>query len=243
MRIRPCGAYLCASAAVSINYSEMVAIESFFWKVTAMIKKLNGWQRLWVVVSGLYLCLVAVYVTLTLPTPEKTPHSQIFYDQLRPELKKNIVTTSAIEHGPWEDYQSQSAVPGWIPDAAPAKKSDGWNVVSETPATKENAQKLKEASDKATPLNLSAYSDDELRQMLGIQSVGMPNGHVLNFSSILSEKDKTEVTQDYWRSVEKAASQKRLHYIFIALLFWAGPVIILYVLGWSVGWVHRGFKK
>jgi hypothetical protein len=176
-----------------------------------MIKKLNGWQRLWVVVSGLYLCLVVVYVTLTLPTPANIPHSQTFYDQLRPELKN---------------------------------KMDEWMVISETPAPKKNAQqKLQEEWDKSETLPLSNYSDEELRKIAGIQSVEMPNGHVLHFPSKLPAKDKTEVTQDYWRIVEKAASQKRLHYLFMALLFWSGPVIILYVLGWSVGWVRRGFKK
>lgn len=174
-----------------------------------MIKKLNGWQRLWVVVSGLYLCLVAVYMAITLPTPAKIPHSQAFYDQLRPELKK------IIEWDEWERYRVQ----------------DG---------EKARVDLLREAG----PWNdYSSYSDEELKKIAGIQSVKMPNNHVLNFPSKLSEKDKTEVTQDYWRIVEKAASQKRLHYIFMALLFWAGPVIILYALGWSLGWVHRGFKK
>lgn len=199
-----------------------------------MIKKLNGWQRLWVVVSGLYLCLVAVYVTLTLPTPAKIPHSQTFYDQLRPELKKKIVTTSAIEHGPWEDYQSQGSAPvrgkGTFTD-------EEWNRAEPIDTKKE---------DYAYPNKKDIFdqiTDEELLKILGIQAVKMPNGHVLNILSKLSEKDKTEVTQDYWHIVEKAASQKQLHYIFMALLLWAGPVIILYVLGWSVGWVHRGFKK
>lgn len=202
-----------------------------------MIKKLNGWQRLWVVVSGLYLCLVAVYMTLTLPTPEKIPHSPTFYDQLRPELKKKIVTTSAIEHGPWEDYQRQSETPV-------GKKGD-WIVVEERPAPKGNAQKLQEEWDKAEPLplNYDSYSDEELEKIAGIQTVRTPNGHVLIFPSGLTVKDMTEVAQDYQRIVIKAASKKQLHYIFMALLFWAGPVIILYVSGWSVGWVHRGFKK
>ena len=206
-----------------------------------MINKLNGWQRLWVVVSGLYLCLVAVYVTLTLPTPAKIPHSPTFYDQLRPELQNKIATP----------------------------KTDEWIVISETPAPKENArklidpfeesaqQKLREEWDKAKPIDTKkedyAYPnkkdifdqiiDEELLKIAGIQAVEMPNGHVLNILSKLSEKDKTEVSQDYWRIVEKAAGQKQLHYIFMALLSWAGPVIILYALGWSVGWVHRGFKK
>ena len=75
------------------------------------------------------------------------------------------------------------------------------------------------------------------------QSVGLPNGHTIYFKGTVPEKEMQEVAKDYWRIVEKEARQRRLHYVLIALLFWGGPVIALYVLGWSVGWVQRGFKK
>lgn len=168
-----------------------------------MIKKLNGWQRLWVVVSGLYLCFVGVYVTLTLPTPANIPHSQAFYDQLRPELKKNIIVTS-----PLAEYE-----------LIPIKPID--------PHEKKTQKKLQEEWVDAEPLD----------------HVTLPNGHVLYFLSSLPERDKTEVKQDYWRIIEKEAREKQLQYIFMALYFWAGPVIILYVLGWSVGWIYRGFRE
>lgn len=59
--------------------------------------KLGGWQRLWVVVSGLYLLFVIIFVSFTVPRPENIPHSQVFYDQLRPESRRRILGIENLE--------------------------------------------------------------------------------------------------------------------------------------------------
>ena len=160
--------------------------------------KLSGWQRLWVLMSAVFLGLVAAYVSLTLPNPVDIPHSQTFYDQLRPELRNLIATTKSPEQ---------------------------FHV--ERPTRPGDRQKLQEEWDKAEPL----------------YHVKMPNGHVISFLITVPEKDMNDVAREYWRIIEKEVDQRRLRYAFIAFLLWGGSVIILYLLGWSIRWVHRGFKS
>jgi TRAP-type C4-dicarboxylate transport system substrate-binding protein len=58
---------------------------------------MKGWQRLWVLVSGIYLVLVIVFAAMSFPKPESILHSQALYDQLAPEIKKKILGTENSE--------------------------------------------------------------------------------------------------------------------------------------------------
>ncbi len=46
---------------------------------------LNGWQRLWLLLCGLYLIAVLVGGVLTFPDPTKIAHEDVFEEQLKPE--------------------------------------------------------------------------------------------------------------------------------------------------------------
>ena len=152
---------------------------------------IGGWQRLWILVTGIYLILVAVFVVMTFPNPEDIRHSQTLYNQLTPEYKGKILG-------------------------------------------KENSEKYR--SEKAP------YLEEAKRRDL-ITAVEMPNGHLMLFSSELPEKEMEAVAKEYWKVVENTATKKRINYLGFAFLCWLVPVIALYGLGWSMGWVYRGFRK
>jgi hypothetical protein len=71
----------------------------------------------------------------------------------------------------------------------------------------------------------------------------MPNGYIIIFPGELPKNDVEAIAGRYWGLMENEARQKRRKYIFDTLLWWFGSVVALYSLGWSIGWVYRGFKK
>jgi hypothetical protein len=149
-----------------------------------MVKKMGGWQRLWMLVSGIYLILVIVFVSLTFPQPEQVAdYGNSLYDKLKPESRQNI---------------------------------------------------LKQNSDP------SLIAEAERRNL--ITKIEMPNGHMLMFSNELPKKEKEAVAQEYWNIVKTEANRMRIRHLFLSLLWFALPVSALYGLGWSLGWVYRGFK-
>jgi len=52
---------------------------------------MNGWQRLWILLSGIYLVAVIVFAIALFPEPESMSHTQEFYDQLTPELRQKVI--------------------------------------------------------------------------------------------------------------------------------------------------------
>ena len=83
---------------------------------------------------------------------------------------------------------------------------------------------------------------DEARRRGIISEVEMPNRHVLVFASELSRNDQENAAKAYWTVVEKTAKKEQGKYIGIAFLWWAVPTLAVYVLGWAIGWVSRGFR-
>ena len=53
--------------------------------------------------------------------------------------------------------------------------------------------------------------------------------------------DYSEIEGDYGRKLERFSSEKAKA-VGIWLLVWLIPTLATYALGWSVGWVIRGFK-
>ena len=53
--------------------------------------KLNGWHRLWIFLSVVYLILVASYVIIGFPTPKKIPHEADFYKKLSKRSAEMII--------------------------------------------------------------------------------------------------------------------------------------------------------
>jgi putative AlgH/UPF0301 family transcriptional regulator len=72
--------------------------------------------------------------------------------------------------------------------------------------------------------------------------IQMPNGHILTISKDVPKREAEAVAAEYWSIVEAAARRQQFRYAFLAFLWFVIPVAGLYGLGWSIGWVYRGFK-
>lgn len=140
--------------------------------------KLNGWHRLWILLSAVYLILVTLYVIFKFPNAAEIPHQAEFYKKLSQK------SAAMIERDIFDEIQ-----PGFHP------------------------------------------------------IIEMPNKHIIHFTVKVSEEDMNIASQEYWRVVEQKATEKRLHLLLYAFLFWAVPCIGLYALGWSINWVYKGFKQ
>ncbi len=76
----------------------------------------------------------------------------------------------------------------------------------------------------------------------GVTEEKMPNGHVLTFREGTSNEEIKKVARDYYAATEKIAQDQQPKFIMNAFLLWIIPSILLYILGWSIGWIYQGFK-
>lgn len=154
--------------------------------------RLNGWQRLWVLVSGIYLILVIFFAAISLPKPESIPHSQTIYNQLAPGLRDKII----------DGKTSYEIATDFVPvePARPIRKIE-------------------------------------------TDSILMLNGHTVIFYSEVTKDEKEAIEKQYRVIIEKLTTKKQLKHIGIAFILWIVPLIALYLLGLSIGWVYRGFKS
>lgn len=83
---------------------------------------------------------------------------------------------------------------------------------------------------------------EEARRRGIITEVEMPNKHILVFKSDIPRNEQESAAKAYWTVVEKVAGKERQKHISMAFLWWIIPVVVIYVLGWAVAWVYRGFK-
>ena len=136
--------------------------------------KIGGWTRLWIVVSVLYLVIVAGFAYMNRPTAERQQHKVEYFDKL---------------------------------------------------------------SEESMQLILSSLDANK------VSRVEMPNGKKIVFpkGTPLTAMDK--VTHEYWDIVKSEANEKLRAFVLKAILWWAIPCLVLYTLGWLIGWVTRGFKR
>lgn len=64
-----------------------------------------------------------------------------------------------------------------------------------------------------------------------------PSSNQKTFSSLVSE-----INNKFKKELELLPEEQRNHY-FQSVLWWLIPSIFLYIFGWSIGWIIRGFKK
>ena len=75
-----------------------------------------------------------------------------------------------------------------------------------------------------------------------ITRVQMPNDHIIFFSNDLTKEEMEKASGEYWGVIEKQARDKRIKIIIYAFIYWLILVTVVYLLGWSVGWIYRGFR-
>lgn len=138
---------------------------------------LNGWQRLWVVLSSIYLVVVVTVVAFNFPRPDGITHTPDLLKKLSPESQSLLICGEG---------------------------------------------------------GFCFPRDSDIK---------MPNGALLQFKEGVSEKQTSAVAREYWGIVSSLANERRISLIGLAALWWLGPCIVLYVLGWAIRWVRHGFRS
>jgi len=177
--------------------------------------KLNGWHRLWILLSAIYFILVTSYVILEFPKTENIPHQSEFYKKLSKKSAAMIWTNN-------------------LEDALAL----GHEITTDFTPVKEEDENVKPKGEKSFADEALGTEDIDFHEI-----IEMPNKHTIEFNAKLSEDDKKIASQEYWRIVEQKASEKRHHLLLYAFLFWLAPCMGSYALGWSVNWVYKGFKQ
>jgi hypothetical protein len=139
------------------------------------IKNLNGWQRLWVLTSLIYLAFVIFIAVVDFPSSKKG----IVWDD---EIIKNL-SAKTLEIIAKADKSSQK-----------------WNV-------------------------------------------DLNNGYKVNVPVNTTEADLEYIAKDYNESIRKITNSKRMPFIGTMMFVWLIPCLAVYVLGLSLYWVYRGFRK
>jgi hypothetical protein len=68
-------------------------------------------------------------------------------------------------------------------------------------------------------------------------------GHSVAFFAGAPDDRVTTTVNAYTAALREAVHAKRVRYAQELLAWWAVPAIALYITGWTVGWVHRGFMS
>ncbi len=145
---------------------------------------LNGWQRLWVVISAIWTVSVVLFVTSYLP--ESTVYQPEVFERMSPDTGEAFV-----------DYPYRRDKP----------------------------------VDSFKPLKGATVD------------IG---GQMVDFADGISKSAMDRAAADYYVNLRAVRNQKRVHFaaVFAAVtaVMTVLPAVALYVLGWSVAWVRRGFS-
>jgi hypothetical protein len=176
--------------------------------------RLNGWQRLWIMLSLIYLVPVVGLAIVLWPKPEATRHRDEFIARLPAELRNQIEDAYASTYE-WEQALRASGGSTSQPIERPPKPGGKSRevlppgfVLSSAPVQFDNGAVLQ--------VRVAERGD--------------------------SEPD-ARVAVAYGSTVEAATRAARREQVLVAVLVWLVPSFAGYGLGWAVAWVRRGFSR
>ena len=184
-----------------------------------MRPRLNGWQRLWVVASVLYLIAVTAIAAARWPTAETTGHRDEFITQMPAKLRTEVVAAYNSEHE-WNKHVSSSkdsfkvdSPPAFVPGSSRIIERD--RVISLPPEF-----------------------------VLVSGPVQFPNNAVLEIA--VARKGDIEpnvaAARAYWAVVEEESRAKQWKSLWVAGLIWLVPSGAFYAFGSAIAWIRRGFR-
>ena len=69
------------------------------------------------------------------------------------------------------------------------------------------------------------------------------NSHTINFKKPISEKEMTTIITKYNKICEDDSDSEQINLILVGLIFWFIPCVVVYLLGFAISWIIRGFKE
>jgi hypothetical protein len=190
--------------------------------------RLNGWERLWVILSFVYLLLVVGVTILFWPTPEGMWHRDEFIAMLPADLRVGV-EAAYTSRWKWEEEWKRNVSP---PDAR--RPLTGLEKIDRDLAlTPYNANPAPKPS--PWPKGFTLFSEPVI----------FPNGSVLEIR-VAKDGDTqhdVRVAVAYWAVIESATRTERWTRLWQMALVWLIPCVVLYASGWAIAWVRRGFAK
>lgn len=69
------------------------------------------------------------------------------------------------------------------------------------------------------------------------------SSHKLFFPKSTTKEELGALSDEFRDAIPKAQKNKKRSFLLLLPLIWVIPCILFYVLGWSVGFAYRGFKR
>jgi len=186
--------------------------------------RLNGWQRLWVVLSTLYLVIVLTDLYVQWPTPNRTTHRDEFIARMPEDARKHVVAAYSSEYAAREDRS------GYIHFTMPngAVLVLRGRIDPRLVAVRAKYHEYDDLSD----VQLATALRTKRRSEFG--DLAPP--------TFVADEDSARVANAYDEIFSDAARGDRWRVIVDGFLLWLIPCLVLYALGWSVAWIRRGFR-
>jgi len=184
--------------------------------------RLNGWQRLWVVLSALWLVVVVGFTVFLWPTSKTMWHRDEFIRRMPADARAHVAASYSSK---WQAREDRSGVHQLLPNGAVL-------IVRGTPDPRLAAVRKK----------YPQYNDLTDSQLASALRAKFPEYADLASDDFVADEDVRKVVQAYFDVVEDATRAARWSAIGSAVLIWLAPCFGLYILGWAVAWVRRGFR-
>jgi hypothetical protein len=222
------GPFLEGRAKVFGPYLQLSLSELIEGSATAM--KLNGWQRLWVLVTILWLLPVALFTYSDWPLAIGISKSDV-YSRMQPEDGHRLT----------DYYDVMASRQGWtnVVELGITKlQQDKGFMAASIQDQKAYLAHIDADFAKASPLDQNAY----LGHITGITGPTVDiDGHTVQFIQNVPQEDMNQTARGYDSVLRQILRRKRGVLFGQAVAFWLVPVISLYALGIAFRWVRRGF--
>jgi hypothetical protein len=207
---------MVACAVESVVGGRLVAVVD-----SASTMRLNGWQRLWVVVAFLYLPVVATGGWFAWPRDDEVRWR---WNEARDPLLLSVETVTK----------------------PPSPRTDRYvDAVETLRAIREEEGRPRPPSRLLTVPSTSSRHRDEprsIRVFFGTEDTDeeMIAAAVRRERELALKEDEVDTRFETELAQLPAA---RMNVVGWAFATWALPLLVLYLLGWAIGWVFRGFVK
>ena len=217
------------------------------------VQKLNGWVRLWVVFSAIGFIVSSCVVMLYFPSPKDIRHADEMYKQLKSESLKKIADSKGIPVISRAEWSARTAAPVDIsnlpvpplPPRATLERPAPVAAASLSVEALQVSKSTKQISDiqstKIKPRFNGVLVEYDPFRDIPLEIKGT-NGHTLFLMGVDSKTEANSIAEEYNALLNAKANFARLNLIFKIFSVWLFGVLLMYALGWSVGWVYRGFK-
>jgi hypothetical protein len=192
--------------------------------------RLNGWQRLWVVLATLWLLPVLVFTYELWPTTADVSKGDI-YMEMKPDDGRRLIDFYDIV----------------------ATRIGGTNALNPKIVELQQDKDFLAASSKEQKAYLSDIDPDFAKASVldqnhyfaNITGLAGPSVDVdkytVQFVPGVSQEDQDKTAGEYRASLRRILTLKKETFASEAFAFWIVPAVALYVLGLGIAWVRRGF--